>query len=94
MRYLISIETPNEVSATLAERPEEAKKAMGVILEKWKPEAAYFSTIRRLAIFIVNVEDPHVELRRLYEELSKYGSVTVDPVSTLNEFLAYWEKMA
>jgi hypothetical protein len=92
MKYLITIDTPTEVSSALMKNPKEAQKEMKEIMEHLKPEAAYFSTIRRFAMFAVNVNDPHVELRRIYENLSKYGNVTVDPVSTTEEFLRFWER--
>jgi hypothetical protein len=57
-----------------------------------KPEASYFSTVRRHSIFVVDLKDPHVELRRLYETLSKMGEVTIDPVSTFEEFIRFVEQ--
>jgi hypothetical protein len=89
MKYVISQEITTEAVAKLLENPEEAKKAFGELIEQAKPEAMYFSTIRRHNVFVVNVEDPHVELRRLLEALSQWGSVTIDPVSTFEEFGAY-----
>ena len=93
MKYLIRQEVPNEVVAKLLENPEEAKKAFGELIEQAKPEAMYFSTIRRFNLFVVNVEDPHVELRKLLETLSQWGNVTIDPVSTFEEFGAYMESL-
>jgi len=93
MKYLISWEIPTEAVAKLLENPEEAKKEFGELVEQVKPEAMYFSTIRRLNLLVVNVEDPHVELRRLLERLSTWGTVTIDPVSTFEEFGAYMESL-
>jgi ATP phosphoribosyltransferase len=92
MKYLITLDTPTEVSNALLKNSKEAQKEMKEMMAQLKPEAAYFSTIRRFSILVVNVNDPHVELRRIYEALSKYGNVTVDPVSTTEEFLRFWEK--
>jgi hypothetical protein len=89
MKYFISWEIPTEAVAKLLENPEEIKKEFGELIEQVKPEAMYFSTIRRLNLLVVNVEDPHVELRRLLERLSTWGTVTIDPVSTFEEFGAY-----
>jgi hypothetical protein len=93
MKYVISLKVPTEAVTKLLENPEEAKKAFGELIEQVKPEAMYFSTIRRYNVFVVNVEDPHVELRRLLENLSKWGHVTIDPVSTFEEFGAYMESL-
>jgi hypothetical protein len=93
MRYLISVDTPTEISSALLENPEESRRTMEGLFAQLKPEAAYFSTIRRAATFVVNVEDPHVGLRRIYETFSKFGKVTVDPVSTKEEFFRFFEKM-
>lgn len=92
MRYLITLDTPTEASSALMKNPKEAQKEMKEIMAQLKPEAAYFSTTRRHAIFAINVNDPHVELRRIFETFSKYGNVTVDPVSTTEEFLRFWER--
>jgi hypothetical protein len=92
MKYLITLNTPTEVASALMKNSKEAQKEMKEIMAQLKPEAAYFSTIRRFSIFVVNVNDPHVELRRISETLSKYGNVTVDPVSTTEEFLRFWER--
>ena len=73
-------------------KPEEMKITVKDLFTQLKPEAAYWSTTRRFSVLVVNVDDPHVELRRIYETLSKYGNVTVDPVSTTEEFLRFWEK--
>ncbi len=92
MKYLITIDTPTEISDALLKNPKEAQKEMKEIMAHIKPEAAYFSTTRRFSIFVVNVNDPHVELRRIYETLSKFGNVTVDPASTTEEFLRFFER--
>jgi hypothetical protein len=73
----------------LIENPEEAKKAIGALVEQIKPEVMYFSTIRRCSYIVVNVEDPHVELRTIFESLSRWGNVTIDPVSTFEQFGAF-----
>jgi hypothetical protein len=93
MKYVISQEINSDAVAKLLENPEDAKKAFGELIDQAKPEAMYFSTIRRHNVFVVNVEDPHVELRRLLEALSKWGTVTIDPVSTFEEFGAYVESL-
>jgi len=89
MKYVFSLE-PN---APKLENIEEMKKGFKELIGQAKPEAMYFSTIRRLVLLVVNVEDPHVELRSLFENLSKWGNVTVDPVSTFEEFGAFLEKV-
>ena len=91
MKYLVTIDTPTEVANALTGKPEEMKKTVKELFTKLKPEAAYWSTTRRHSVLVVNVDDPHVELRRITENLSKYGNVTVDPVSTTEEFLRFWE---
>jgi hypothetical protein len=91
MRYLLSLE-PTQNIAEL-ENIEEVKKEVVGIIDQLKPEALYFSTIRRLIVIVANVEDPHVELRHLFENLSKWGNVTVDPVSTFEEFGAFLESL-
>ena len=50
-------------------------------MQKFKPEAVYFSTIRAFTVLLVNIEDPHVELRKLFTVLSKYGNVTCGCIS-------------
>ena len=92
MKYMISIDTPSGVSSALMEKPEEMIRTMKELLAQLKPEAAYFSTTRRFSVFVVNVEDPHVELRKIYKTLSKFGNIVVDPVSTTEEFLRFWQK--
>jgi hypothetical protein len=89
MKYLFTLESTPEVSARLLENIEEAKKGIGELIEQVKPEAMYFSTIRRRTVIVVNVEDPHVELRNIFEALSRWGNVTIDPVSTFEEFGAF-----
>jgi hypothetical protein len=69
----------------------ESAKQMKGLMEQVKPEAKYFSTTRRHSILVVDVKDPHVELRRLYETFSKFGQVTIDPVSTFEEFIRFME---
>ena len=41
---------------------------------------------------MAEVKDPHVELRKLYETLSQMGQVTIDPVSTFEEFVRFVEQ--
>ena len=88
MKYLFSLETTAQ-----QENMEEAKKELVELIEQTKPEAMYFSTIRRLITIVADVEDPHVELRLIFETLSKYGNVTIDPVSTFEEFGPFMEKL-
>ena len=90
MKYLISLEP---VQPGSLENIEEMKKGFGELIEQAKPEAMYFSTIRRIVFIVVNIGDPHVELRHLFENLSKWGKVTVDPVSTFEEFRAFYESL-
>jgi len=90
MKYVLTLTTSNDTPNTDLG---EAKKAIGELIEQYKPEATYFSTIRRFTLLIVNVEDPHVELRLLFETLSKWGNVTIDPVSTVAEFNAFLDKI-
>jgi hypothetical protein len=90
MRYLFLVET---TQPGLIESLKEAKNEIGALMEQIKPEAIYFSTIRRLLVLVVNVDDPHVELRYIFENLSKWGQVTIDPVSTLEEFSAFLESI-
>jgi hypothetical protein len=82
----ITLDTPTERALKMVENPEEIKKGVAELIELAKPEAMYFSTIRRRALFVVNAEDPHVELRNVFEALSRFGEVTIDPVSSLDEF--------
>jgi hypothetical protein len=91
MKYLLSLEPTLQMGQL--ENIEEVKKEFGGLIEQVKPEAMYFSTIRRLVVIVVNVEDPHIELRHLFENLSKWGNVTIDPVSTFEEFGAYLESL-
>lgn len=83
---------PTEVANALQKNQKEGAKEIKGLMAQLKPEAAYFSTLRRYSIFVVDVKDPHVELRRLHEALSKYGHITVEPVSNFEEFLPFWEK--
>jgi hypothetical protein len=92
MKYLLTLDTTKEDQEDLHEDPEEIKKSIAALIEQSKPEAMYFSTIRRLGYIIVNIEDPHVELRLLFEKLSKMGNVIVDPVSTFEEFSKFLEE--
>jgi hypothetical protein len=87
MKYVFSLE--EQTGMEVLENPEEAIKEIKELIEQTKPEAMYFSTIRRLALIVADVEDPHVELRKIFEALSKWGNVTVDPVSTFEEFGAF-----
>ena len=88
MKYLFSLETTAQ-----QENMEEAKKELVELVEQTKPEAMYFSTIRRLITIVADVEDPHVELRLIFETLSKFGNVTIDPVSTFEEFGPFMEQL-
>jgi hypothetical protein len=90
LKYVLSLETR---SPGTFENLEEAKKGIIELVQRIKPEAMYFSTIRRLVLIVANIEDPHVELRQIFETLSVWGNVTVDPVSTFEEFGAFMESM-
>jgi len=92
MKYLITIDTPTEIARALQKDSKQSLKQMKELMAHVKPEASYFSTVRRHAIFVVDVKDPHVELRRLYENLSNYGQATIDPVSTFEEFIRFIEQ--
>ena len=50
MKYLITLDTPTEVSNALMKNSKEAQKEMKEMMAQLKPEAAYFSTIRRFSI--------------------------------------------
>jgi len=93
MRYLITLDTPTEIASALQKYPKASVKQMKELMAHVKPEASYFSTTRRHSIMVVDVKDPHVELRKLYETLSKFGQVTIDPVSTFEEFIRFVEQM-
>ena len=87
MKYVFSLESTTDALTKVS--IEETVKEIAELIEQVKPEAMYFSTIRRLALIVVNVEDPHVELRNIFEALSSWGKVTIDPVSTFEEFGAF-----
>lgn len=93
MKYLITLESSQEVSNALQRNPKQTAKEMKEFFAQYKPEAAYFSTTRRHGIFVVEVKDAHVELRRIFEAMSKYGQVTVDPVSNVEEFFHWVESL-
>jgi hypothetical protein len=86
MKYVFSLKAVGSIEDLDIE---ETKKELQGLIEQVKPEAMYFSTIRRLILIVANVEDPHVELRNIFEALSKWGTVTIDPVSTFEEFGAF-----
>ena len=90
MKYLFSLEAAQSIKSLDIEK---AKKEIAGLIEQIKPEAIYFSTIRRYIFIVVNVEDPHIELRNIFEGLSKWGPVTIDPVSTFEEFGAFMEQL-
>lgn len=93
MKYVLTLEPSTETIAKMLENIEETKKGFGELIKQVKPEAMYISTIRRRILIVLNVEDPHVELRNIFENLSKWGNVTVEPVSTFEEFGAYLEQL-
>jgi hypothetical protein len=86
MKYLFTLENTQETQAEMLENIEEVRKEITELIDRTKPEAMYFSTIRRVMFIVANVEDPHVELRQIFESLSKFGNVTIDPVSTFEQF--------
>ena len=90
MKYLFSLEAAQSIKSLNIEK---AKKEIAGLIEQIKPEAIYFSTIRRYIFIVVNVEDPHIELRNIFEGLSTWGPVTIDPVSTFEEFGAFMEQL-
>jgi hypothetical protein len=87
MKYVFSLAAdppkPENIGAMI--------KGFQELIEQAKPDAMYFSTIRRYILLVVDVEDPHVELRKLFEGLSQWGDVTIDPVSTFEEFAPFIE---
>jgi len=93
MKYLIALETPQQVADALMKDPKGSIKQMKEMMAHIKPEVSYFSTTRRYSIMVVDVKDPHMELRRIYENLSKMGEVTVEPLSTFEEFIRFVEQM-
>lgn len=93
MKYVFSVEPYSEVARVSTEtEKKEGARMLRELLARLKAEVSYFSTTRRFAFLVVNVEDPHVELRKIYETLSTWGNVTVDPVSNVEEFIRYLEK--
>ena len=87
MKYVITMEASAEVSKDLQEEgPEAMGKVLSELMEDLKPEAIYFSTIRRLFYIVAEIDDPHVKLRNAFEALARFGKVTIDPVSTLEQF--------
>ncbi len=88
MKYLITLDTPTEAAFT-QKNAKEAEQEIKGMMEQLKPEVTYFSAQRRHSIMVVNVEDPHIELRGIYEAMSKWGQVTIDLVSTPEEFFRY-----
>jgi ssDNA-specific exonuclease RecJ len=93
MRYLITIDTPQEFANQLTKNPKESAKMLRQLVAQLKPEALYFSTTRRHGVLVVDVKDPHSELRSITENLSQMGQLTVDPVSTTEEFLRWMESL-
>ncbi len=89
MKYLFTLENTQETQEKMLENIEEVKKEITELIDQTKPEAMYFSTIRRLMFIVMNVEDPHLELRQIFENLSRWGNVTIDPVSTFEQFGAF-----
>jgi hypothetical protein len=86
LKYVIIAVPSAEASKSNMEDPEAFRKVFSQLMEQMKPEAIYFSITRRLLVVVVNSEDPHVEIRNVYEALSNYGEVTVDPVSSSEDF--------
>ena len=91
MKYLFTLENTQETQEKMLENIEKVKKEITELIEQTKPEAMYFSTIRRLIFLVINVEDPHVELRQIFENLSNWGNLTVDPVSTSEQFNTFMD---
>lgn len=87
MKYVITMEASAEASKGLQEEgPEAMGKVLSELMEELKPEAIYFSTIRRANFIVANIDDPHVKLRNAFEALARFGKVTIEPVSSLEEF--------
>ena len=91
MKYMITL--AGSAEAAKAMRSEEMKKEVGRLFEQIKPESIYFSTIRRLIFIVANIDDPHVELRNVFEALSRFGETTIDPISSLEEFNRFIEQL-
>jgi len=91
MKYLFTILTSQQDNERLFKDPSALRKEIGLLVEQLKPEFVVASTIRRAAYILVNIDDPHVKLRKVFESLSKMGTVNVDPVSTIEEFSKFLE---
>jgi hypothetical protein len=92
LKYLITLAASEEASKALRGTPGDMGKEVGELIEQIKPETIYFSTIRRLIFMAVNINDPHVELRVIFEKLARFGKVTIDPVSSLEEFSGFMKQ--
>ncbi len=90
LKYVITMAASAEAAKAMSS--EEMKKEVRQLIEQIKPESIYFSTIRRLIFIVADVDDPHVELRNIFEGLSRFGDTTIDPVSSLEEFSRFMEQ--
>ncbi len=90
LKYVITMTASAEAAKAMSS--EEMKKEVKQLIEQIKPESIYFSTIRRLIFIVADVDDPHVELRNIFEGLSRFGETTIDPVSSLEEFSRFMEE--
>lgn len=93
MKYVITMSASAEASKAMSETPAEMGKQVKDMIEQIKPESIYFSTIKRCVFIVANIKDPHVELRNVFEALSRFGDVTIDPVSTLDEFSRFMQQL-
>lgn len=85
MRYLLTITQTADDWRAMKGDPSKVRGAMEHLVATLAPEAFYASLIRRAAYIIVNVDDPHVKLRNMMELLEEMGTVSVEPISSLEE---------
>ena len=90
MRYLLTLTQTQEDIEKLQD-PVALRKKIKEMVEQVKPEFIFFSTVRRATFMVIRADDPHVQLRKISEALAENGTVTIDPVSTLEEFSKFLE---
>ncbi|OFV85408.1 MAG: hypothetical protein A2W26_02240 [Acidobacteria bacterium RBG_16_64_8] len=95
MKYLLTMTMTTPAALKMAEVPAaERVKLLRQLVDQLKPEVFYASTVRKSAFLVLDVADPHVQLRKAHLALEQIGAeVTVDPVSNLDEFLEYISSM-
>lgn len=92
MKYIFTLAASTESNKKMLENPEAMAKEVEAAMAQLNPEKSYFSTLRRLIFLVVNIDDPHVELRNAFENLSRFGEVTIEPVSTYEEFKGFMKQ--